>query len=53
VAGRREGKLQHMLRTQCRAQHDSEAASLRIAVTSKPTIAFDLDYAQRPHDDGC
>ena len=30
AAGRREGKQQHMLRTQCRAQHDTEAASLRI-----------------------
>jgi len=38
---RREGKQQRMLRTQCRAQHVTEAASLRI-VASKPTIAFDL-----------
>jgi len=30
-----------MLRTQCRAQHVTEAASLRI-VASKPKIAFDL-----------
>ena len=30
AAGRRERKLQHMLRTQCRAQYDTEAASLRI-----------------------
>ena len=30
AAGRREGKLQRMLRTQCRVQHDTEAASLRI-----------------------
>jgi hypothetical protein len=41
AAGRREGKQQRMLRTQCRAQHVTEAASLRI-VASKPKIAFDL-----------
>src|SRR5271166_2230972 len=41
AAGRREGKQQRMLRTQCRAQHVTEAACLRI-VASKPKIAFDL-----------
>src|SRR4051812_31029449 len=29
AAGRREGKLQRMLRTQCRTRHVTEAASLR------------------------
>jgi len=41
AAGRREGKQRRMLRTQCRAQHVTEAARLRI-VASKLTIAFDL-----------
>jgi hypothetical protein len=41
AVGRREGKQHCMLRTQCRAQHVTEAARLRI-VAFKPKIAFDL-----------